>query len=280
LVRRSRTAIRQLLKTGRGLLAAEEAAGLEAEILLRHALQVDRAYLYAHPESVVQPAQQDRYLAMIERRQRGEPIAYITGEREFWSLPLEVNREVLIPRPETERLVECALERIPVDAKWRIADLGTGSGAVALAIASERPLCDIQASDLSPEALQLARKNANRLSLEVSFHLGSWLQPLNGRFKLIVSNPPYVAENDRHLQIGDCRFEPGLALASGPDGLDAIRRIALDATDYLFSGGTLLLEHGREQASAVRGLLTEAGYSDVFTVRDLEGNDRISGGVV
>lgn len=206
-------------------------------------------------------------------------MAYLTGKRAFWTLELKVSPDVLIPRPETELLVELALEKIPQDRPWRIADLGTGSGAIALAIASERPACEILASDLSKAALQIARENAQALALgSVSFYQGSWLEPLPGNFQLIVSNPPYVDRDDPHLTRGDCRFEPILALSPGSDGLEAIRHICAHATSRLDPGGWLLLEHGSEQANAVREQFRLAGFDSISTRADLAGLDRISMG--
>jgi release factor glutamine methyltransferase len=220
-----------------------------------------------------------RYRVLLERRRDGEPIAYLTGVREFWSLDLRVTPDVLIPRPETELLVETALARIPPDADWRIADLGTGSGAVALAIASERPLCEVHATESDPEALAVARKNAARLLPgRIRFHAGSWCEPLTGTFRLIVSNPPYVAADDPHLGQGDCRFEPCAALTPGKDALAAIRKIVRQAATRLEADGCLAFEHGYDQGAAVRALLEAAGYRDATTCRDLEGRERVTFG--
>jgi release factor glutamine methyltransferase len=210
---------------------------------------------------------------------QGEPIAYLTGVREFWSLPLQVTPDVLIPRPETELLVEIALEFIPRDASWRVADLGTGSGAVALAIAHERPSCEIHATDCSEAALRVARLNVGTLAPgRVQLHQGSWLDPLTGSFRVVVSNPPYVAEDDPHLAAGDCRFEPREALTPGPDGLAAIRRLAHEALPRLEPGGLLAFEHGYDQGSAARVILDELGYRHIETRPDLEGRERVTTG--
>ncbi|MGN6313584.1 MAG: peptide chain release factor N(5)-glutamine methyltransferase, partial [Rhodanobacteraceae bacterium] len=218
--------------------------------------------------------------ALIARRARGEPIAYLIGSRGFHALELRVSPDVLIPRPETELLVELALARIPVDAECRVADLGTGSGAIALSIARERPRARVLATDASGAALAVARDNARRLNLtNVGFAQGDWCAALGDGcdFDLIVSNPPYIAEDDPHLREGDLRFEPRAALASGADGLDAICAIVRDARAHLRGGGWLLLEHGFAQGAQVRALLQESGYREVFTERDLEGRERTTG---
>ena len=252
----------------------------EAEVLLAHALGKDRAWLFAHADSVPDAQAQGRFRDLLAARQGGEPLAYLLGRRGFWTLDLEVNPAVLIPRMETELLVELALARIPQGSGLRIADLGTGSGAIALAVASERPLSRVLATDASTAALELARNNALRCGIDnISFAHGHWLQALQGqRFGLIVSNPPYIAEGDAHLEQGDLRFEPVAALASGVDGLDAIREIVEGAPRCLDSGGWLLLEHGYDQASRVRELLAGNGFGEVCSWQDLERRERVSGG--
>jgi len=254
----------------------------EAEVLLAHALGKDRAWLFAHADCVPDAQAQGRFRDLLAARQGGEPLAYLLGRRGFWTLDLEVNPAVLIPRMETELLVELALARIPQGSGLRIADLGTGSGAIALAIASERPACRVLATDASSAALTVARANAARLGMaNVEFAQGNWCAPLAGkRFDLIVSNPPYIAAGDPHLGQGDLRFEPGAALASGVDGLDAIREIVQNAPSHLVAGGALLLEHGNGQGDAVRRLLLELGFADARTWQDLEGRDRVSGGSI
>lgn len=259
------------------------AARLEAELLLAHALGKPRVWLYAHAGDAVDEAAQAAFAALLTRRLAGEPIAYLTGRRGFWSLELEVTPATLIPRPETELLVELALARLPAEARARVADLGTGSGAVALAIARERPQAWVFATDASAAALAVARRNAGRLGLvHVAFAQGDWCRALGDAhdFDLIVSNPPYIAVGDPHLGEGDLRFEPATALASGADGLDAIRNIVRDARAHLRPGGWLLFEHGYQQGAAVRALLAAAGYRQVFTARDLEGRERVSGGAM
>ncbi|PWK82368.1 peptide chain release factor N(5)-glutamine methyltransferase [Fulvimonas soli] len=267
----------------RALLAAAAARlgeRIDAELLLAHALGRPRGWLFAHADDPVPADVQAAFSALVERRAAGEPVAYLVGSRGFWSLELEVTPATLIPRPETERLVELALERLPADRPCRVADLGTGSGAVALALARERPRAQVLATDASAAALAVARRNAQRLGLRnVAFAQGDWLAPLGGAtFELIVSNPPYIEAGDPHLAQGDLRFEPASALASGADGLDDIRRIVAGARARLASGGWLLFEHGWNQGEAARDLLRGAGYAPVFTAQDLERRDRVSGG--
>jgi release factor glutamine methyltransferase len=265
----------------RGMVAV--AAGrlgerVDAELLLLHVLQQPRSWLFTHADDVPDMDVQTAYAALVERRAAGEPVAYITGRRGFWSLDLEVTPATLIPRPETELLVELALQRLPVAAACSVADLGTGSGAIALAIAHERPLARVVATDASAAALAVAKRNAQRHAIgKVSFVHGDWLAPLAGqRFDLIVSNPPYIEAADPHLAQGDLRYEPSNALASGDDGLDDIRRIVRDARTHLHPDAWLLFEHGWNQGEAARELLTQAGYTAVFTARDLEHRDRVS----
>jgi release factor glutamine methyltransferase len=252
----------------------------EADILLAHALGRSRSWLIAHADDAVDAAGAAAFAALVQRRAAGEPVAYLTGHRGFWTLELEVTPATLIPRPETELLVELALARLPHDGAPRVVDLGTGSGAIALAIARECPHARVLATDASAAALAVAQRNAqaNRLG-NVDFARSDWFAALAGeRFDLIVSNPPYIAAGDPHLKQGDLRFEPASALASGSDGLDDIRRIVDGAPQHLAAGGWLLFEHGWDQGVAVRGLLEAAGYGEVFTAQDLEGRDRVSGG--
>lgn len=298
--------VRELLARCSRALRGDEAR-LDAELLLAHALNVSRAWLIAHADDEIGDAQRAAFETLIARRARGEPIAYLTSTRGFHALELRVMPDVLIPRPETELLVDLALQLIPDAARspdedalrrnpgtprrttpnfaalhpgCRIADLGTGSGAIALAIANARPQARVVATDASEAALGVARDNAQRLGLRnVEFACGDWCAALGDArdFDLIVSNPPYIAEGDPHLQRGDLRFEPRAALASGSDGLDAIRIIVRDARTHLRDGGWLLFEHGYDQGEAARKLLTAHGYSDVFTTRDPEGRERVSG---
>ncbi|MEJ8568944.1 peptide chain release factor N(5)-glutamine methyltransferase [Elongatibacter sediminis] len=268
--------IRDLLDLARGKLAASDSAGIDAELLLGHALEVKRSFLYANPGLDVPARRRSRFLELVRRRQQGEPIAYLIGRRPFWTLDLEVTPDVLIPRPETELLVECALERLPAASSRRVADLGTGSGAIALAIARERPACEVHATDCSKAALALAQRNARRHGLDrVCFHAGNWAEPLNGSFDLIVSNPPYVARDDAHLSTGDCRFEPEMALTPGQSGMEAFVEITATAGARLQAGGWLLLEHGFDQAEALQALLDQHHYREIQCVKDLAGHDRV-----
>jgi release factor glutamine methyltransferase len=252
---------------------------LDAELLLAHTLSKTRTHLKAHPEDVPSPEQARLYTDLIERRAAGEPIAYILGYRDFWSLTLSVNPSVLVPRPETELLVERALALGPREPA-RVADLGTGSGAIALALASERPEWTITATDVSEDALRTARANAATLGLGlVTFLAGRWFEPLTGRrFDLIASNPPYVRENDAALQDATLQYEPQIALASGLDGLSSLREIVHSAPDYLERHGWLILEHGSDQAAAVARELVGRGFGHVRSHRDLAGHERITEG--
>ncbi len=254
---------------------------LEAEVLLASVLGKPRTYLFTWPERELTVAQHVQLDELIERRLRGEPIAYLTGRREFWSLELAITPATLIPRPETELLVEQALELIPIYAEWRIADLGTGSGAIAAALASARPGCSITATDASADALTVAKKNFRKLGFgNITTACGIWYTALarEERFDLIVSNPPYVAEDDPHLQQGDLPHEPRNALAAGPDGLDDLRQIVAEAPRHLAPGGWLLVEHGYEQGAEVRRLLQATGFMEIATHRDLAGLERVSAG--
>jgi len=271
--------IGSLLDLATRKLAAGPAARREAEILLGHALEVKRSFLFANTEMEVPRKRRVEFQRLVRRRKMGMPIAYLTGFRPFWTLNLRLTPAVLIPRPESELLVETALEILPAGSKGRIADLGTGSGAIALSLAAERPDCEIHATDCSIDALQVADINRRLNAMDrVQLHLGSWTGPLSGQFDLVVSNPPYVAQSDPHLQLGDCRFEPRLALVAGEDGLDAIRQIAEEAIEQIVPGGWLLLEHGCEQGQAVRSILQAAGYEESGTCCDLAGLERVTRG--
>jgi len=267
------------LRAGAASLPGEEARA-EAELLLAHVLHKPRAWLYAHGGDALEPEAAARFGALLQARRRGEPVAYLVGRREFWSMDLEVGPAVLVPRPETELLVELALERVPADAPVRVLDLGTGSGAIALAIARERPRAQVTAVDASAPALALAQRNAARLGLDnLRFLRSDWFSALAGeRFDLLVSNPPYLADDDPHLRQGDLRFEPALALACGPRGDEALQAIAQAAPAHLVDGGCLLFEHGLAQGETVRALLAQCGFGEVRSWRDLEGRERVSGG--
>lgn len=253
---------------------------LDAEILLAHVIGKSRSYLRAWPEQILPEPHHRRFFELVERRAGGEPIAYITGQREFWSLPLAVNHHTLIPRPETERLVELALEHIPSDRTVCIADIGTGSGAIALAVASERPRCRLIATDISPHALEVAQDNAERLNIRnVEFRTGNGLDALRGeQVDMVCSNPPYIADGDPHLLEGDLAAEPRTALVAGETGLELIEALARGARTVLREGGWLLIEHGYDQGEAVMGLLTSLGYRSVMTYRDHAEHLRVSVG--
>jgi len=271
--------IAALLAQATGILGTD-AARLEAEILLAACLDKPRSHLYAWPEREVEPRLQERFAALISRRALGEPIAYLLGRREFWSLSLAVTPQTLIPRPETETLVALALDTMPEDTPLRIADLGTGTGAIALAIARERPQSEVIATDISPAALSVARSNAARLGLDnVRFLCGSWCRALSVEtFDYILSNPPYVAESDPHLREGDLRFEPRKALAAGPEGLDALCRIIPGARDRLRTDGWLIVEHGYDQGERVMQLMRTQGFRQISDHPDAAGLSRVTRG--
>ena len=254
----------------------------EVELLLMRALQVRRADLIARPELAAQAATNETYLRSLERRLAGEPIAYILAEREFYGRVLSIGPDVLIPRPETELLVDMALDRVPSDAPARVLDLGTGSGAIAIAIALERPHVELVAVDASAACLRVAGLNCEHLlgdNGRLSLVQSDWFDAVGeSRFDLIVSNPPYVADGDEHLTAGDTRFEPRQALVAGSDGLHHLRHIIRLAPQYLDEGGWLLCEHGHDQAHACRRMLHQAGFVELVAERDLAGIVRVSGG--
>lgn len=269
-----------LARAARRLLeAGSPSARLDAEVLLCHVLGVDRTWLYTWGDREAPLLERARFEALLAARAAGQPVAYLTGEREFWGLRLSTSPHTLIPRPDTERLVEAALAH-GASPRGRLLDLGTGTGAIALAFASERPGWRVVGIDLSPEAVALARHNAERLAIgNVEFRAGDWFAALEDgaeRFALIVSNPPYIAADDPHLARGDLRFEPHGALVAAEQGLADLRHLVVEARAYLMPGGWLLLEHGHGQGEAVRDALAAAGYGEVATLRDLGGHDRVS----
>jgi len=268
-------------------LIVSESARADAEILLAHCLQKPRTWLFTWPEKEVDPAIRAEFQRLLAERARGVPVAYLTGQREFWTLNLKVTPDTLIPRPETELLVETALSLLPaplageglgMGGKGAALDLGTGTGAIALALATERPDLPITAIDFSPAALAVAAENARTHAIHnVQFILSDWFSALPPqRFHLIISNPPYIEAQDPHLNQGDVRFEPSTALASGVDGLDDIRHLVQTAPQWLENGGWLLLEHGYNQGKAVTALLQAAGFQQVRCLPDLAGNERVS----
>ncbi|MDA8384455.1 MAG: peptide chain release factor N(5)-glutamine methyltransferase [Betaproteobacteria bacterium] len=258
---------------------SDREARLEVQLLLAHVLQKPRSFLIAHGESPLEPPIAGLYEALLDRRLQGEPMAYILGHREFYGMELCLSPAVLIPRPDTETLVEAALRRLPPATRRTVLDLGTGSGAIALALALQRPHAQVTASDISPDALGIAQANAQRLGApNIDWHLGDWFEGLDGQFDLIVSNPPYIPARDPHLDLGDLRFEPPQALVGGPDGLEAIRRIIRQAHHHLATGGSLMVEHGFDQAQRVQDLLTAHGFEEVCAFPDLAGIARVSAG--
>jgi release factor glutamine methyltransferase len=251
----------------------------EARLLLAEACGFSEASVLANGERELPAQIEARFAEMAARRRAGEPVAYVVGRREFYSLPLSVGPPVLIPRPETELLVELALERLPPGANANVLDLGTGCGAIALAVKRHRPRARVVAVEISAAALEYAKRNAARLGLEIELLHGRWFEPVRGeRFDVVVSNPPYVALEDPHLSEGDVRFEPRSALVAGADGLDEIREITSHAPTFLRAGGWVLLEHGQGQDQAVRALLSAAGFESVSTWPDLSGIARATGG--
>lgn len=258
------------------LREVSDSARLDAELLLARAIDMPRSYLFAHPEDTLDDAALERFERTLERRLGGEPMAYIAGSKEFWSLELMVSPATLVPRPETELLVDIALREIPRKADWALLDLGTGSGAIALAIARDRPLCRVTAVDVSRAALAVASENARQLSIaNVEFLDGDWTAPVSGRkFRMIVSNPPYVARDDAALDV--LQAEPALALAAGEDGLDSIRVIVCDCTAILADGGMLVLEHGADQRDSVAEILKSYGWDGIRCYDDHSGHPRVT----
>jgi len=258
------------------LAAASDSPRLDAELLLCHSIDLPRSYLFAHPEDVLDNTTFDRFDALLRRRLDGEPMAYIMGSKEFWSHELLVSPATLVPRPETELLVDLALREIPRKAEWQILDLGTGSGAIAVALAAERLMCDITAVDISEAALAIARENARQLELSnITFAHGSWSAPVRGRqFDLIVSNPPYVRAGDDALS--NLQHEPVEALVAGADGLDAIRALAAECGQILKANGVLLIEHGADQYDDVAAILAASEWTDILNHKDFAGHPRVT----
>lgn len=270
----------ELLGVGtRQLQTRVESPAAEARLLLAHCLEQNTAWLLSHDEYRVDTTITSRYLALVERRAQGEPTAYLLGQRDFWSLALQVTPAVLIPRPETELLVELAIARMPAEQILTVTDLGTGSGAIALAVAQERPQARIHATDYSEAALAVAQDNAQRLGLNhIAFHHGDWYGALPSglRCDLLLSNPPYIAAMDAHLAA--LQHEPSSALTAGIDGMDALKQLVAGANNHLKSGGWLLLEHGYDQATAVQSLLQNQGFVEINTWHDLGNQPRVTGG--
>lgn len=260
------------------LVSISDSAQLDCELLLCFVLNKPRTYLHAWSDAQLTEEQIKRFNLLLKRRIKGEPIAHILGERGFWSLNLTVTADTLIPRPETERLVELALDIIPENATWKILDLGTGTGAIALSLAKEKPNCHIIATDQSTAALAIAKQNAEKNNISnIEFIQSNWFDELGEQsFDLIVTNPPYIKEDDPHLKQGDVRFEPRSALTSGADGLDDIRTIVRDSQAYLTKNGALLIEHGYDQAEAVCDLLKSTNFTQVSDFKDYNDNPRVA----
>ncbi|MCR8921489.1 peptide chain release factor N(5)-glutamine methyltransferase [Dasania sp. GY-MA-18] len=272
------SSIAELLASRSSLAAVSDTPGLDVELLLAHSLEQNRTYLKTWPEREVSAAQQQQFQTLLQRRQAGEPIAHLLGSRGFWTLDLQVNPSTLIPRPETELLVEIALEKLAAKPNALVLDLGTGTGAIALAIASENSLWQVLGCDLQREAVALAERNGrlNKIN-NAKFLQSDWFTDIpKQQFDLIVSNPPYIDANDPHLSEGDVRFEPRSALVAGKQGLADIEHISVQAPAYLKPGAWLLFEHGYEQAEAVRALLKAHGYVAVATLKDIAGMDRVT----
>ena len=260
------------------LQTISDSSHLDAELLLCSVLKKDRSFLKAWPEHEIEQQQLNSFQQLLKQRIQGRPVAHILGERGFWSLNLNVTPDTLIPRPDTERLVELALEIIPENAEWEILDLGTGTGAIALSLAKENPACHITATEKSIAALDVAKQNAEKNHISnIEFMQSDWFDKTGDqKFNMIVSNPPYIKENDPHLKQGDVRFEPLSALTSGTDGLDDIRIIIKNSSNHLTSNGVLLIEHGYEQADAVCDLLNAANFTQVRDFKDDNDNPRVA----
>lgn len=270
--------IADTLNRARQQLDSSDSTRLDAEILLCSVLKCDRTSLYAYPEREISSSDTESFNKLIALRAEGHPVAYLTKQKEFWSLLLFVNQETLIPRPETELLVETSLKFIPTNSAKEILDLGTGSGAIAIAIASERPLANITATDINDSALKIAKLNADSHQIKnILFNKANWFDIANfNTYDLIVSNPPYISNDDPHLKQGDVQFEPISALASGEDGLDDLRTIIHESFKYLNTHGWLLVEHGYNQGKEVRQLFIDNGFTSTSTIKDYSGLERVS----
>lgn len=266
--------IKQLLEAAATTIHSDSPR-LDAELLLAHALERPRSYLYTWPERSLSRDQYEQFASLIDRRAKGEPVAYLLGQREFWSLSLAVNPSVLIPRPETELLIETIIA-LPLPDQARVLDMGTGSGAIALALASEKQDWKITATDISSDALNTGKSNAQSLRLtDVEFLLSDWFTQLkNAEFDVIVSNPPYIPESDPHLSSGDVQHEPRSALASGDDGLTDLRQLIANAPEHLKPGGYLIVEHGYDQGAAAAALFADRGFVSISSLKDLSGHSR------
>ena len=263
------------------LLTAGSIASSDARVLLREVLQLTDAQIAAYPERELNALQLRQYRGLVERRRAGEPVAYLTGEREFYSLAMKITPAVLIPRPETELLVDLALQRAPQAGEFRVLDLATGSGCIAIAIARAHLRAQVTATDISEAALTLAGENAGRHGAALELIKSDWFEALDDRrFEVIVANPPYLAADDHHLDEGDLRFEPRQALVAGPSGYECIEKIVERSPRHLASGGWLFFEHGHDQAARCRDRLARAGFREIFSARDLAGIERVSGAQV
>jgi len=272
------TTVTELLLQAEQSINCSDSARLDAEILFCDVMQFNRSRIYSHPEQIVPDDKSVLFQSLIAQRQQGRPIAHLTGKKEFWSLQLAINEYTLIPRPETELLVETALQLVPDDTTFNILDLGTGSGAIAIAIASERPNCKIVATDINTNALTMAKKNAETYQLQnIQFYISDWYRDIPSQsFDLIVSNPPYIKQDDEHLSQGDVRFEPEIALVAGADGMQAINMILENAKNYLASDAYLLIEHGYDQRSLVEEAFLKHDFKQLKTFQDLSGQDRMT----
>jgi release factor glutamine methyltransferase len=271
--------VKKLLQDAERQLRSFETARLDAEILFCHSTGLDRSAMYSHPEKIISNDLVLTFKALIDRRLAGQPIAYITVKKEFWSIELHVDQNTLIPRPETESLIDAALDHIPSNQLLHIADLGTGCGCIAIAIATERPACHITATDISVDALWVAQTNAQKLGINnISFIKSDWYSAIQDSFDLIISNPPYIRDGDKHLNQGDVLHEPRIALSGGYDGFQSINQIVSASPDYIKQNGWLLIEHGYDQGEFSRLLFDEYQFTDIETRYDYDGHERLTCG--